>query len=242
MVQVNGGDGWGLKHVLLDGVGISGVTALKVISAQNGDSADLSLLNSATAILSTTVPNILATDLPQGGLYHTDSLKNRYDGIFISMPSGGIGIKLDGADVTGGLSSDTDFNGFRNTHIADSGSAGPGKAIVLRNADGNLFENVALTLTNPASNAVVFDYSGPTNGVFPTSNRIDFIDWGATPTNPVLVIDPQNVAQGTNVIGNVLPVNGAVANPKLHPKIYISDYTFRVAGGSVYAETPFHNG
>lgn len=233
MMQVNGGDGWGVRDVVFDCGNIAGV-GLKVVSASSGDSRRLSGLNCTnTAFLSTTVPGIAVG----GNTYKADSLRNHYTQIYALLADGGRGIVLDGDRTsTGASASDTDFNLWENVQVQDKGVNGstPG-AILFGQSDSNIIRNLQCTLANSYSTCIGYDTTGSQNGgILPGSNLVDFVDWGGIPTNPVKVTEASGATlQGFNFITNILHVNGGDTRIHLHPKIFMSDNSVSITNEGV---------
>lgn len=185
--------GWGVQNIYMDCNSVSNSVGMDVVSAQNGDSRNLSIINCVnTGLLSTTVA-------PFGSFTDTNSENNSYVGLNIQVPNiaSAKGIGLTGVS---GATSDTDYNYFANINlIMQGGSNVASIGIALQAADTNEFHNVHYINNGSNTSAIclILDYSN--NASFPSSNKF----YG---------IDTATCAGGTQVENNSTPNSGASPN------------------------------
>lgn len=208
--------GWGVQNLWLDGANGLANAGILVTSAMYGDCRNVVIQFCTIAgIYSTTVP-------PISGHTLTDSYCNTYKNICIATAfvNGAKGVYLGGgANGSGVVSSNTDYNSFENLTITlpsfGTGSASRAFGLYLGPCDSNTFRNVHvyngdMTQTYP----LAYDYTQ--NNAWPAGNLIDNIDYGpqAGPSfgqlGPIYQIGTPDSQQRPNRIVMVNEANNAI--------------------------------
>jgi len=153
--------GWGVENLILDCASVAGSTGLGVVSAQFGNSSNLSVQNCASV-------GISSTSNPLGGytgVGNVDSLRNNWTNINVYVPNvfAAKGILLNG---DAGGTSDTDYNTFTNVFIRGVGTAA-NFGLYLGVSDANVFNDLSISGFATAGVGMQFDYS--INSNFPSS-------------------------------------------------------------------------
>jgi hypothetical protein len=162
-VSINGPlEGWGIENIAIDCNTVNNASiGLLITSGRYGYVRDVTVKNALDWGVKSTA------FAPSGLSNNTDSLHNRYEGLTVSVPSGGLG----GILLTGVTTANTDFNVFTSTTVALLGTTSNG--IYLQGAAGNLFLDAHVT--GAAGNtSVVFDYT--LNNTWPANNVFDMIE------------------------------------------------------------------
>lgn len=170
MLQVQGPlQGWGINNLQFDCNSVAGVNGLQVISAQAGNSSNLSFNNCFGAAIEFTPFSLF------GSLSNTDSFHNTFinTAINVGNAAGAFGILLTG-QVAG--TSNSDYNDFYGVQIALPGGSNTVNGIYLQSADTNSFSDVHMFPTGANANmrCIVFDYS--LVNTFPSANRLVGVD------------------------------------------------------------------
>lgn len=171
MINVNGPlMGWGVQNLYIDCQSVAGTAGINVVSAQNGDSKNLTIANCTSA-------GIKSGSNPIGGYAganNVDSLHNDWLNTNILVPAvaGAFGIFVNGA--TDGTS-DTDYNTFTNTFIRFAGNAA-NFGLYLAVADSNVFNNLNISGGGASTTNIQLDYT--VNSTFPLGNVIVGLDPG----------------------------------------------------------------
>jgi hypothetical protein len=165
IISINGPlQGWGVQNLYLDCANTTSSIGLNIISAQMGDSRNLTFVNCFRGIASTTYN-------PFGSFTNTDSFHNKFHGTSIQVAniSGAMGILLTGAGT-----SDTDVNLFTDVNIFLPTTTITVFGIYLQLCDTNVFVDTHIYGGNPNGQSISFDYSVNTN--FPSSNMFHTLD------------------------------------------------------------------
>lgn len=170
IIAVNGPlTGWGVENLSFDCAGIANAVGLLIMSAQNGDSRNLTFNNCKQGITSTTVAIF-------GSFTNTDSLHNSFSNTTISVPNvaSAIGINLTGVTP---FNSNTDYNAFINTTILLVGGSNLAQyGIYLQVTDTVQFYDTHISNigNNTGFICVNFDYAA--SNVFPSATRFTGLD------------------------------------------------------------------
>ena len=199
VVQIDGPlTGWGLQNITIDCQSTASATGLTVISAQYGDSKNLTFQNCASTIVSTAVAT------KPSGVTNIDSLHNRYQNIAMVLPaiSGASGLTL-----TGNANGNTDYNDWSNI-IIDLGGTTNTVGVDLAAGDSNVLKDVHIFGCGTGSKAVEFDYS--VASVWPAGNSIVGIDPGGNCPGGSEFANNGSAASATaNYIYGMTQTNGA---------------------------------
>lgn len=172
MMQISGPlQGWGVQNFIFNGASVAG-TGLLVISAQFGDSANLSFINCTQHGLR----SICVSALPSGVL-NVDSLHNyyRHTQVFVPNVASARGITLSGGTTGAAITGDTDVNIFMDASVVFAAGTATRIGVYLGACDTNQF--YGLHCSGSGGNfanctSIVFDYTDLAGnaGVFPSAN------------------------------------------------------------------------
>lgn len=150
IIAVNGPlQAWGIESLYLDCANIALSIGVNVVSAQNGETRNLSLINCAKGYASTAFA-------PFGSLTNTNSQHNKHYNTTVQVPAiaNAIGIIL-----TGVTTADTDFETWVGTDIFLPISVVVVNGWQLQATESHTIINTHFYGGNPSANSVVFDYS-----------------------------------------------------------------------------------
>lgn len=188
---------WGLHNLYFDCGGVATI-GINVVSAAFGDNSDLTVWECRTAgIYNQTVP-------PPGGVLNADNLHNYWRNTFIRLPEVN---NANGLILTGGTTSNTDYNVFINTVIELAGTATGTVGLVLQACDSNMFYGLHFFAGNASAFTIVFDYS--ILNVWPASNGFYGVDPKITAGTLYANVGSPGGGAAPNWIYGLVTTNGA---------------------------------
>jgi hypothetical protein len=191
--------GWGVQNLYVNCQSISGAIGLQVVSAQLGDSKNLSFVNCQGSLISTVVASAPA------GVGNTDSLHNAYRNVAILMPAIAASV---GLELSGNNNSNTDYNDISNFVIAMPSASGA-VAVDIAASDSNVLRDIHVTDCTTGGTAFQFDYS--INSGWPAGNTLFGIDPGGTcPGGAAFANNGVPGAASRNFVYGMSGTNGAV--------------------------------
>jgi hypothetical protein len=174
--------GWGLQNFqLLCESPTAQSGGVSVTSAQYGTNHDLSIINCAIGIISSTV------SAKPPGIQNVDSLHNSWHNLFIEIPNNTT--VEQGINFQPQQGGDTDYNDFDNV-VIDFGTPNTTQEYGIYDAGGdtNYFRNIHFVWQGGGAcatcNSIVFDYTSNTGR--PDDETFVHVDWGS-------VVNPKNV-------------------------------------------------
>jgi hypothetical protein len=165
VVAINGPlQGWGIRDLYIDCASIASSVGINVVSAQNGETRNLTLINCSRGYASTAVA-------PFGSFTNTNSQHNKHYNTTVQVPAltNAVGILLAGL-----VSADTDFETWVGTDIFLPTSVVVVNGMQLQATESNTFVNTHFYGGNASANSIVFDYS--VNSSWPASNVFMGVD------------------------------------------------------------------
>jgi len=192
MISIKGPmQGWAIDHLYLD-CNATATIGLEIISGSFGKVDKLTIAGCPTAgIKSTTVATF-------GSFTNTDSLKNRFDDVFVQVPNtaAAIGVWL----TSNGTTANTDYNSFYNLTTWQLGTAAS-YGLYLAATDSNSFYFFKPVIGGGSNVALAFDYS--ITAFWPAGNMF----FGTEPATPVNIGSPNGNSR-PNYFYGVTEANG----------------------------------
>lgn len=195
--------GWGLQNLQVVCATLSsGSVGIQVLSAQFGDSRNISVSNCAKLINSTVV------SARPAGVNNADDLHNSWHNVFLKL-NGSASFTVYGIVETGiGGVGNTDYNDWDNVVIDWGGVASAvGYGIDLQAADSNYHHDIHFFGNSSGTfHSVFYDYT--VTAGWPASNTIDHIDVGST--GDFTTTGTPSGSAAPNWLSDLVMTNGAV--------------------------------